>query len=376
MKISNYTVYYFLVGFLMLCGVFIPGNIAQASPIIRSADTVTVEQDQILENDFYGMGRAINISGVAKEDVFVAGGSVTTNNTIEKDLNIVAGTVQIHGKVGDDVRVVGGEVTLAEPVEGDVLVVGGILTILSSASVSGDVIFAGGELNVDGTVLGSIMGTASTVRINSKIGGDIALRASESFTLGDKADVEGDIEYKSPQDMTRAQNAMVAGKVSKTLVPPSTSKSVVRELILLLFVILFAALTVFYILRNSLESIAQETASAFGKRGLIGLAMFITIPFVGMLLFASVLGSLVGILLMMSYVLLLFVAFIVSGIVFGAFLSMLITKKKVITLMSSIIGTVIFCLLPAIPIIGTVIMVAVWIVVFGALCVHIYRLMR
>ena len=116
---------------------------ADASPIVRGGDTVSVDESQILTEDFYAYGGTVVISGSGERDAYIAGGTITINGDVKGDVSILGGVVQIHGKIGDDLRIIGGEVTLADTVVGDVVVLGGSLSILSSAEVEGSILFLG-----------------------------------------------------------------------------------------------------------------------------------------------------------------------------------------------------------------------------------------
>lgn len=360
---------------LLLTIVCVP-QFVQAETVIRSGNTVTVEADQQLEGDFYGFGRDVSISGPAKEDVYVAGMAVTLNAPIDGDLVVTGGNVQVHGAVKDDVRIIGGDVVIAEPVGGDVVVLGGTLTILSTASVGGDVLFMGGAVNVNGVVKGSVVGMGEDVRIDSQVVGNVRVQTARELTLGNRADVGGYVRYTSPQELNRAQNAVVAGAVQREKVTAPAASESFRFMALVILTVLFTALTAFLLARPLLVRVADQAATRYGMHGLIGFAVVLTTPLLAIILLASVIGFVVGMALLISYLPLLLLAWIVAGIMFGTYLQRSLLKKQEISLLTVIFGTIFFNTLVVVPFIGPVVMVACFFIALGAMVTTVYQRVR
>lgn len=370
------TIQTFLITLGVFCGAGLVPNAALASPILRSGDTVSVEANQVLENDFYGLGGSVTISGEAKKDVYVAGGSVTENAAVDNDLVVAGGTVQIHSDVKGSVRVIGGTAIIANHVEGDLVVMGGTVTVLSTASVSGDVLFLGGSMTIEGEVHGSVVGSAEQIRINAPVGGDVKIYQTQTLTLGDQANIAGSLTYVSTNDMTRAQNATVKGAITKNTIPPEPLSDSLRNAFSKILIVLFAALSCFLFLRPALIEFTEDILATYGKQGLVGFFGFIGLPFLAFILILSVLGSLVGFLVLIGYLLLLIVAIPISGIVLGGILFKFFGKGVQINLGSAVLGTIVLCLLAFIPLIGPLVVFLVFFIVFGGILLRIYYLFR
>jgi hypothetical protein len=364
-----------LAGYLSLLA--ITPVFVHAGPIIRSGDAVSVDTAQTLKGDFYGLASKVTISGPAEDDAYIAGGTVTVTAPVAKDLTILGGVVQIHGNIGDDLRVVGGEVTLgAVDVTGDIAVLGGTLTILSGATIKGDILFMGGDLVVEGDVTGTIHGASENVRINGKVGGDIEYTSTKVFSLGDKAQVLGSIQYKSYEDIDRAQNAHVAGDVQKIKVSPQSSKDIFKVYLFFISMLLFSALGFFLMARRYVTTLVHTVQQNSGVSGLVGLGVFLVLPFVSTLLLVSAVGILGGITVLFAYVLLLLASIGLAGIVVGYYIQKLATKKTEITLVTVCSGVVIFSLLALVPYIGGFIMFGSVMMTLGALSLKIYHKLR
>lgn len=347
-----------------------------AGPIIRSGDKISVDSSQILKGDFYGFGQNVTLSGVAEDDVYIAGGNITINAHVQNDLSILGGVVQVHGDVDDDLRVVGGTVTVGHAIKGDLVVLGGNLNILSTASIEGDVLFMGRALQVDGPVTGAIHGTSDDIRINAPVGGDISYTASHEFVLGDNARVRGNINYKSRNDIVRAQESSVQGEIYKAETPIEVGGSLLKLFLVQLSILAFASLTLYLVARKQLRSMILKTRNNLGLTGLIGLAVLIVVPFVSVVLMISVIGLYLGIMLLVSYIFLLFVSCIYAAVMLGYYAEKYGFKKTVVTMTTVILGVLILCLLGFIPVIGKLLIFACIVVALGELSTTLYRSLR
>lgn len=358
-----------------ICVVLVVPSVVSAGPILRSGETISVDASQVLKGDFYGLSPNVTISGPAEDDVYIAGGTVTINAPVAKDLTIVGGSVQIHGEIGDDVRIVGGEVTLAKAVKGDVVVMGGSLTVLSTATVEGDVLFMGGTLVVEGEVAGAIHGAADTVRINTKVGGNITMNVARLFSLGDNSEILGTITYESANDIVRAQNSIV-GEVQKLEPKIEQGVSLLKKLAFVVGMLLFAALTCYLALRKYIEPVMVVTSQTPGMSGLVGLSVFLLLPFIASLLVVSVLGSIIGIFLFMLYGVSLILALLGACVLLGLYLQKVLTKKSSITMQTVVSGVLLFCLIGFVPVLGGFIAFGLMCIVLGGMSTSFYRALR
>ncbi len=345
-------------------------------PIIRSGEDVSVEAQKVLEGDFYGFGSTVHLSGEAKHDAYIAGGTVTINGAVTEDLSIVGGVVQVHGKVADDVRIIGGEVTIAEPITGDLVIVANTVRILSTATIAGDVLLLANDVQIEAPVTGSVYGSVATLRINAAVGGAVSVTAHEKLILGDVANIEGAVTYKSENEIVRAQNAVVVGDISHEKFIDTRTQDILKGTVFQTLVLLFASLSLFLLLRNRIIELTLLALHTFGRQGLIGFGMLFSIPFIGTILLMSVLGIFFGVIVFAAYGLLLAVSAVASCIVIGTFVTKYVFKQEQPTILSVILGAVIMGFVPLIPVFGVVIVVLLLLITLGSVCTLTYRMLR
>ncbi len=351
--------------------------VSAEGPVIRSGDSVSVEANQVLEGDFYALGQSITLSGAAERDVYAAGMAVTVNAPVAEDLVVAGGDIEVHGAIGDDIRIMGGEVIIADPVADDVVVLGGVVRILSTASVGGDLIFFGGEVVIDGPVEGTVYGTADTVRIDAYVGGDVSVRVGTGLTLGDRTEIAGNVAYKSATDLSRAQGAVVTGTITRDgSLFEETESDPVRPLVLNLLVLIFSGLTIFFILRSRTTKLMTIIEEGYGRLGLIGLGMFLAIPIVSVILMASVIGFIVGFVLMLAYIALILVSFMCLPILFGIIFQRIVRLGSAITVFTVILGVFAMIALVFIPVLGSFSIFVGFLMILGALYSELYRFFK
>ncbi len=348
----------------------------QAETVLRTGGDISVEAQQSVEGDYYvsvgPLGSTV-MSGTVSEDMYALGASVTINGAIGKDLSIMAGDVQIHAPVGDDLRVLGGEVTLAEDVTGDVLVLGGKLSILSTANVSGDVFFFGGDLVIDGPVAGSVQGSAQSVIVNASIGKDFDMKAPAGVTLTDNAHIGGMMRYASYVPLARSTGAEIVGQVQQIQSESIGVKQQARDMLIPVFVMLFATLSLYLLLKKELEFVVLSVENMFVRNLLIGSGLIILGPIVAAMLIITMLGLFVGLILLSVVTMLYISGLALSSVVLGAFIMKLFTKRLEVTLTAVFIGTLVLQFLLLVPVIGILFVLVLFAVTVGALTQQLYK---
>lgn len=362
-----------IVATLALC-LLVPSAVS-ASTVVRSGDTISVTENQVVDGSFYALGGAVALSGEIKGDAVVLGGTVTLNGDMTDDLLVIGGAVNMSASGTEDVRILGGDVTISKPISGDLVVVGGRVTVLSTASVKGDVLLYGEDATIDGDVGGQVIGNVRNLRINSKVGKGIDI-TTRSLTLGDQADVTGDIQYASQNELVRSPNSVVTGKVMQGA-PDTTasedSAAALRQLVILFLMSLFATLSLYLIARRFVEFTAGQAVHHFGIKTLVGFATCILVPAMAGILFMSMLGILVGAVALALFVVAIVIALALMNAVAGALILKVMKKKTPLSVPYIIAGAVVVHLSLLVPVVGTIALTFVFLATVGTLVVAVYQ---
>jgi len=357
---------YQFVTVLVLTLILTP-SFSQASLAVRTGDTVSIEEGQVTVGDFYSAASITNISGEITEDLVAASGRVTLNGIVGGDALILGGTVDVYGTIGDDLRIIGGEVIVAEPIIGDLFIIGGTITVLSSASIGGDVLIYGGDVTIDAPVGGSIIGRMNTLRIDGPVAGEVNVSVL-SLVLGEQAAVSGDVVYSSMDQLTRAANAEIGGEVLRNDPVAQRNSMQLRSALIPVLALLFAVLAWFLVARQRLNLIAERALDSKYRPLLIGLAVIMFTPFAALVLLLSVLGTLVGTALLFTYGLVLVLGVLSMPATIGKLVLRLVRKEeKVLSPLTLVVGVVVMAAILFVPVIGPVVFLGFFIVSLGAI---------
>lgn len=343
-------------------------SVADARTIVRTGETVSISQEQIVEGDLYTAAVEINISGDITEEILAAGSEVTINGNIESNAFILAGVADIYGSVGDDLRIISGDATIAEPIDGDVFFMGGTLKILSTASITGDVLVYAQAVTIEGAVGGDVLGNVTSLRIDADVAGDIDDIVVRQLTLGDRANIQGSVRYISSSVLEQALNATVAGELLRSdPVVPSAATDRYNWLIPT-FVLLFSGLAWYLVSRNTLSLVTKRAVIRSPRPILIGTGVLILTPFAIIILITSFIGSLLSGVLFMAYGLVLLLGLIGVMPLIGKLLLVAFNQSpSQATLLSLVVGAAGFVLLSIIPGLGAILILGLLIMVVGAI---------
>lgn len=366
----------YMIKLVLLLGIIlVPLQFSQAETIVRTGDAVSVSANQTVEGNYYGIGGTVSLSGVITGDAILAGGNVTVNGTVAEDVFVLGGTVNISASTTDDVRVIGGDVTIAGPIGGSLIILGGRVTVLSSALITGDVLVYGGDITIDGSVTGSILGSVERLRVNGPVEGGIKV-TTPYLTLGEQAEITGDVIYTSNSELARAAGTIVSGSIVKNDVPMVNQSAALRTEIITFLISLFATLCLYLVTRKRIELFGAESTKRIPFKMLIGFAFLFLIPIAVVILLVSVLGIFVGLIGLFMFCAVFLLTLPLMSIVVGSIAAELLTKKTKISVPWIIVGAVAIHALLFIPIFGLLAICLLFLMTLGNVIVTTYRLVR
>ena len=338
-----------------------------AATVVRTGESVSVEKDQRIEGDFYTAASILNISGEITGDIAAISAKTTLNGTVASDALLAGGNVDVHGAVGDDLRIIAGDAIIAEPVTGDVFVIAGTVKVLSTASIGGDLLVYGGDVEVSGSIGGNIIGNVTSLRIDAPVAGNIDV-TTDALTLGDRADVTGSVRYVSAAVLTRAQNAKVGAEITRSDESIKDTSTNTKSVLVPVLMLLFSTLVWYLIARRFLVRIVNRALVRGIRPIATGFIAFFAMPVVSIILIMSVLGGFVGVAGLVAYVFAILLA-LVSGIaVLGQFIMTQIKKgEQTISPVTLGVGVLVALISIFIPFIGPVLLLTVFLVTLGAI---------
>ncbi len=304
----------------------------------------------------------VDIAGHVDGDLFCAGQNVIISGDVTGDVICAAQTITISGKVNGDVRVAGQTVAIGGTIDGSASVIGQTMTLDGRATIGRDASFAGQTARVSGVVNRDLTIASTTATIGAPVGRDITAYV-ENLTLTDSANVGGNIDYTSSQELTQESGARIGGEVDYTEYEverrPDTGVGLTAAIFGTLMIVV-SALALSLVIPRELHQTTTTTLQS--QRNLmlaviVGLAASIVVPIALALLMLSVLTIPFALIGGVAWLLVL----LLSGAFAAYYLGRIIWRDQNNAIVIMLIGSLVLALLLFIPLLNVfVLMLAVW----------------
>jgi cytoskeletal protein CcmA (bactofilin family) len=329
---------------------------------------VSVPAGQVVDRDHFAAGPLVEISGTVNGDLYAAGGQVLIDGRVNGDVLVAGGRVMLAGSVAQNVRVAGGHVSLGGTVGRNVTVFGGNVELTPAAVVTGSLVAAGGNIHLAAPVGGGAEIAAGSLILSNRVGGDVEA-AVGSLRISSKADIKGRVVYLSQREASVDPGARIEGRLVRRSTPalprPSPAKAfaVLAGVGLVIMAVSFVSTLVLGLLSlRFLPRYHQAAVSTLRERPWISLGVgfvaAVVTPVVTAILFATVLGIPLALILMAAYPIVLYWGRIFTLHRLGDAICHLFRASPRPGWVF-VLGVVVYYLLALIPVIG-------WVVMLGA----------
>lgn len=356
---------------LALC--FLPAAVF-GYEIIRG-ETVIISRQQPVDGNLYVAAQNITIDQNIDGDVFCAGQSVTINGNVEGSVFCAGQSITVNGNVKGSVRVAGNIIMINREVEENVMALAMAVNLGENARVGWDLLIGAGSTLVRGDIGRSVYGGGGNVFIDGRVGDDVKLdfskkRVSQSpgLRIGENARIGGSVEYRSESQAEIAQGSQISGEVKRSEVMVNKEKKEVGFLGYMMWLIysflaaLIVALILIALFGDTIISITNRMREKISPSIGWGILLTIIVPIVTTLLFITIIGIPLALIIFALWLIALYFAEILVGISVGRYILKKengITKKSLY--LSAIVGIVISWVIFSIPFIGWLLwLVGVW----------------
>lgn len=340
----------------------------------------------------YLAGSSVRHGLAVDGDFIVAGGKVTIDQPVKGDVMAVGGSVDIRASVGDDVRAAGGDVTIENTIGGELFASGGSITLAKPARVAGPAALYGGTVVIDGKLEGPLTAGAQKIMVNGELNGETRLRA-EQIEIGPAARISGPLSYSSPNELVRAQGAAVTGAVTRV---DGSFAGHERDMsranrewhmrsqrggtwagAIFMFFALLACAAVLLLVFPVFSTAASDTVRESPWLALaIGFGAIVAVPILAVLLFVTVLGIPLGIIVLALYPALLLMGYVV-GVLFVARRAQSAMRKDAPNRFGTMIGffalaLLLVTLMSRLPFVGSLVVLVVTVLGVGASVLEVH----
>lgn len=320
--------------------------------------------------------RSFVLEGIVDGDLFIAGQSIDLDGSQSGDALLFAQHIKIKDGTVEDIRAACQRLNVNAIVTGDILAAGQDITIDRDTRVGGDAALAAQTIEIYGTIKGKLVAGAQWIEIGGRVEGDADLYVDDLNFHGDGV-IDGDLTVHYDDEKPEIDEGRVKGTVSYIQLSHEEYESSAWpwKVWSLLAAIVTGLLLVLVFGRCFAPDLEEGLAHPFRSMG-YGFLAFAAVP-VGILVsFLLVLTVPVGLILLAVYFPMLYVGWIIGGLLAGHMLLRSLTKADPSPYLSVTVGVLLLKVIGLIPFLGMVVGAAVALVGIGVIVLGSTRITR
>jgi hypothetical protein len=323
--------------------------------------------------DVLATGRGPTVMDSVPGDVILMGRDVLFSGSAGGDYLGTGGEQKIGGRIHGSIRAAGGHTHITAAVDRNVTIAGGSVVLDSAADIGRNAYLFAGEVNVSGTVRGSLLASGGSVTLNGVVGRDVEISGGE-LHVGPRAQIAGNLRYRVP---ARRVHIDPAARISGTViaVPVSRGWGVWRWLWMLGFLVA-GAVAVALFPRFSAES-AELVAQRPVRSGIVGLGWIILAAVAIVIAAITVIGIPLALLTTALYLVLVYLGRVPLAVWLG---SLLVQGRagpgREGALLNFLVGGLLLLVVQMVPVVGKLAITIVTCLGIGAILLRIQALRR
>ena len=346
----------------------------------RTDTSISIGDDEVINDDLYLFGTTITVNGIVNGDLFAAGNSLTVNGTVNGNVFLVGQEVTVNGTVSRGARITANNATIAGSIGEDLLLLGNSTSIHGGATIGRDLIATVASLTLDGMVQRRFAGNAQTVTLNGSVGSNVDVGV-EDLTITEDASIGGDLTYRSDKMAEIAGGADIGGDVNHEMAAEADIEtgfsigSFVPSIIGLIMTAVYGTALLLVFPRLTVAASNQLLENTIMSIGM-GIVFLIVVPIVSVLVMITVIGIPLGLIALLLYGIALFSAQVFVGMTLGRLILSFVAdgKRRMIQFLGLLLGLLILFGVSFIPYVGPWAPLVVVILGLGGLMLAIGRL--
>lgn len=287
------------------------------------------------------------------QNLFLAGNNVINNTTSRGILFSTGNQLDLQTK-SDYAFVAGNIINYNAETEKDLFVAGNAITIQKDARIGRDVFAAGNNIKLEANIPGAFSATGATITIrDAKINGNVDL-AVDRLSFEGKVEISGKLKINSDASIDGLDNVSYQELERYEVVEyETTAADILVGKILSIAGIFITFVIIMAMFPGVNQRVSKElTAIQFGKDLLIGIVTLVFVPIIVIFLLISFIGAPAGIVLLVTYLVMLYVSQGYTGLWLGKMIIEKLIHGKINAFLELLIGVTLLTLLIMIPWIG------------------------
>lgn len=366
------------IALLVMLLSFTPASAAD----LRGYDDVIIASGDVVNDDLYLAGNRVVIHGTVNGDVMAAGSTIIIDGVVNGDVLALGSSVTIDGEITGSARVAASSIHFGGNIGEDLVVAGSSIDIQDAAEIGRDLVFGGSNVKVNSIVNGDLLGVGEMIDFADEIGGNAAVDV-EDLDIASTAVIKGNLIYTSENEADIESGAVIIGEITRKIpthdrwyrnwtFPPFVGAwfhffSYLMVLVVGIIIILVAPNKS----KQTVENLMKQPLQSLGWGALV----FFVTPIAVVISILIIVGIPAGLIAILLYGFLIFVAQLVIGLFIGQWIvnRLNITESKGSQILALFIGFTLLTLVKLIPFVGFVIWFATVIFGIGAIALLFSR---
>lgn len=360
--------------FIALFALFLILPVGVSAYQVHKGQSIIIGKDEIINDNLYIAAANITIEGRVRGDVFCAGQNIVIKGPVEGSVFCAGQSIVVDGPVSGSVRVAGSAININNVVGQNVNAFGATVNLSDASKVGWDVLIGTASANLNGEINKDLHGGGAAITINGKVGKNVNLSLGDKnsqLTLGDRANIGGNLSYQAEKDASISDKAKIAGKTERKEFKrsdwqgPKLGKIIFWGLIYSILASILVGLVLIGLFKRPIITTTEHMLKSIWASIGLGFAAVVLGPIALILLALTLVGIPLALLLLGVWIIAIGISKIVAGIFVGRVLVQKYwSAKKDSLVWQMIIGIIILSLIAIIPFIGWL---AALIIMFWAL---------
>lgn len=356
----------------------VPASVFAAhAPASFSAGRSVLAANSSLGNAYFAGASIVSTASIAG-DLSAFGGSVVVAAPVRGDALLFSGSTNVRAPISGDLRAVGGNIDIEEAVGGDIAALG--YDVYDSGRAGGNVFIVAANTTLTNGAEGPVTIYGNNIALGGDFTGDVTIFASGRLTLAAGTTIHGALSYEAPETANIPASAVIVGGVAyknASYLPDAGTSRILAFASVGFFLI--ARILGALILAGLLAGLFPRLAHAIAERALtrrvrsvlltmlLGFAILVAVPVLLVLLSLTFVGLGLALLLLVLYALLVLLALLYAGILFGSMYARYLARRETILWHDGVLGMLVLSLIALVPYIGSSIAVLIMLFTAGAL---------
>ena len=368
---------------ILLCLLLVTVSSYPVAAVQDTPRNIIIGQEQTIQGDYFGAGDTIINSGKVNGDIYAAGNEFENGGEVSGDIILAAMNSKIGGKINGNIRIASSRTELTGEIGKNITALTETLLLEEGAAVDGNINAFASTVILNGIVGGDVKTASRRLEINGEVKGDVAASVEE-LNFGPNGRIQGELTYTSQEEISIPEG-MVVGRVEHRLPEPRRGRSqsmenlqkgwkylyLIRRGVGMLAYLLIGFLSLLLFdkfMKKSAITLEEKPWHSVG----IGLVALIVIPIASILILFTVIGIPLGIISLILYGILLYLAKLPVGLWIGS----KILKNEEKPLLPMLLGLVILLLISYIPYIGAFVSFVVLLFGIGTYLMNIQQALK